>query len=64
MESQSQNTYKEPQLTLEKDLINRMEIRLTQVYKQPNPYIKPLWEAAEINQWIKKLEKINAIYRS
>jgi len=46
------------------DLIQRYKIRLTQVYKQPNPYIKPLWEAAEINQCIKKLEKINAIHRA
>jgi len=45
-------------MTNEEDLIDRMKFRLTQVYKNPNPYIKPLWEAAEINQWIKKLQKL------
>lgn len=60
MESQSQNTYKEPQLTLEKDLINRMEIRITKVYKEPNPYYdNPLWEKSEIQQKIKELKKIS-----
>lgn len=46
------------------DLIQRYKIRLTQVYKSPNFYYgKPLYEITEIKQWIKKLEKINAIHR-
>lgn len=46
-------------MTIEQDLIQRYKIRLTQVYKQPNPYIKPLFEKSEIEQKIKELKKIN-----
>jgi len=41
------------------DLISRYKQRLLTLWDTPNPYYKnPLYEAAEINQWIKKLEKI------
>jgi len=46
-------------MTIEQDLIQRYKIRLTQVFKQPNPYIKSLFEKSEIQQKIKELQKIN-----
>jgi len=44
---------------MEQELIQRYKQRLKMVWKEPNPYIKPLWEISEIKQWISKLEKIN-----
>jgi hypothetical protein len=52
----NQNTNEEPMLTNE--LISRYRQRLKSVFLHPNPYIKPIWEASEINQKIKELEKI------
>jgi len=44
--------------SIEQELIKRYNERLEMVWKEPNPYIKPLWEAQELKQWISKLEKL------
>ena len=40
------------------DLIGRYRERLKSVWKEPNPYIQPLYERSEILTKIKQLEKI------
>jgi len=40
------------------ELIRRMKVRRTNVWKQPNPYIKPLYERSEIDSKVKQLEKL------
>jgi len=55
MENQT-NTNEEP--TLIQELIKRYNQRLKVLWSNPNPFIKPLWEASEINQKIKQLEAI------
>jgi len=40
------------------DLIVRYEQRKKEVWKLPNPYIKPLWEKSEIDTKIKQLQKL------
>jgi hypothetical protein len=52
----------EPMLTtdheIENDLIQRYKQRIKMVWKEPSPFIKPLWEISEINTKIKELQKI------
>lgn len=38
------------------ELIKRMEARKREVWNNPNPHIKPLWEISEINTKIKELK--------
>ena len=45
-------------MTIEQELIKRYNQRLKVLWSNPNPFIKPLWEASEINQKIKQLEAI------
>ena len=40
------------------ELIQRMKDRKKKVWSQPNPHIKPAWEATEIQSRIDKLEKM------
>lgn len=41
------------------ELIERYKQRLRTVYSNPSPYYRtPLYEYSEIQQWIKKLQKI------
>ena len=43
---------------IENELIQRYKQRIRMVWKEPSPYIKPLWEISEINTKIKELQKI------
>ena len=43
---------------IENELILRYKQRLWMVWKEPSPFIKPLWEISEINTKIKELQKI------
>lgn len=38
--------------------IDRLKERVKTVFSNKNPYINPVWEKTEIEQWIGKLEKI------
>ena len=38
--------------------IFRLKQRLRTVFSNPNPYNNALWEKSEIEQWIKKLNKL------
>lgn len=59
MESQSQNTYKEPQLTLESELISRYKVWLTSgTWSSTYWKNKGHWRS-EVEQKIKELQKIN-----
>jgi hypothetical protein len=45
--------------TIEQELIKRYQIRLVNLWAEPNPYYQfPIRELTEIKQWIKKLETI------
>ena len=48
----------ESQLTLTQELIQRYKKRARECWREPNPYIKPLWEISEIEQKIKQLQKL------
>ena len=52
------NTNEEPMLTLPQELILRYKQRIRMVWKEPSPFIKPLWEISELNIKIKELQKI------
>jgi len=39
-------------------VLERLEVRRSEVWKNPSPYIKPLWEISEINTKIKELNKL------
>lgn len=43
---------------IENELILRYKQRLRMVWKEPSPFIKPLWEISELNIKIKELQKI------
>jgi len=46
-------------MEIELQLIQRYKERLKRVWKEPNPYIQPLWEKSEIENKIKELERIS-----
>jgi hypothetical protein len=48
----------ESQLTLTQELIQRYKKRARECWREPSPYIKPLWEISEIEQKIKQLQKL------
>ena len=43
---------------IENELIQRYKQRIRMVWKEPSPYIKPLWEISELNTKINELKKI------
>ena len=43
---------------IENDLIQRYKQRIKMVWKEPSPFIKPLWEISELNTKINELKKI------